>query len=106
MRQAIALNPKLPSAHMFLGIFLSQTNRPDEAERELRTETELDPKNAEAMGWLLGSVELAAGHPERATTAPLDRAAELTPDDLNVLELAGTRAQAGGERELQPDGAH
>ena len=36
----------------------------------------------------LGVVEMEDGHPERAT-GPLDRAAELAPDDLNILEYRG-----------------
>jgi Flp pilus assembly protein TadD len=87
IRQALKLDPKLNSAHMFLGIFLHQTNRQDEARIELEQEIAQNPKNAEALMWL-GMVELAAGHPERAV-GPFDRAAELQPDDLNVLEYRG-----------------
>jgi Flp pilus assembly protein TadD len=53
----------------------------------LRRETELDPKNAQAYMWQ-GVVELQDGHPEKATE-PFDRAAELAPNDLNILEYRG-----------------
>lgn len=85
VRHALELNPKLPGAHMFLGIFLSQTNHPQDAATALREEIDADPKNVEAMTWL-AQVELAAGHADQAT-GPLDQAAALAPDDLNVLEL-------------------
>ena len=52
-----------------------------------RRETELDPKNAQAWMWQ-GVVELQDGHPEKATE-PFDRAAELAPNDLNILEYRG-----------------
>lgn len=87
IRQALTLDPNLPSAHMFLGIFLHQSNRNDEARTALQQEIAANPKNPEALTWL-GMVELATGHPERAVD-PFDRAAELTPDDLNLLEFRG-----------------
>ncbi len=87
LRQAVALNPTMPSAHMFLGIFLFQTNQPEEARTQVAGELALDPNNTEALTWL-AQIDLTTGHPERAA-ASLDRAAELLPDDLNLLELRG-----------------
>ncbi len=87
LRQATALNPRLPSAHMFLGIFLFQSNQPEEARKQVAEELTLDPDNTEALTWL-ANIDLATGHPERAVTS-LDRAAELAPNDLNLLELRG-----------------
>lgn len=87
VQKSIALNPGQSSAHMFLGIFLFQANRPEEARKALQAEIASDPKNAEALTWL-GNVEMATGHAERAV-GPLDRAAELTPDDANLLEARG-----------------
>ena len=87
LNTAIRLNPRIEGAHMFLGIFLHQANRQDEARTALQQEIAHSPNNAEALTWL-GMVELAAGHPEKAV-GPFDRAAELQPDDLNVLEYRG-----------------
>ena len=87
LRRTVALNAKLPSAHMFLGVFLYQANQAEPARHELQTELALDPKNAEALTWL-GTIDLAQGHPERAVVS-FDRAAELAPDDLNLLEFRG-----------------
>lgn len=87
LQEALRLNPQLEGTHMFLGIFLHQANRQDEARAALQQEIDQHPNNAEALTWL-GMVELAAGHPERAI-GPFDRAAELQPDDLNVLEYRG-----------------
>lgn len=87
VEKALKLDSKLESAHMFLGIFYHQTNREVEARTQLQTELDQRPDNAEALTWL-GIVELAAGRPEAAAGA-FDRAAVLTPDDLNVLEYRG-----------------
>jgi len=62
-------------------------HRVDDAVAAFRRETELDPKNAQAWMWQ-GVVELQDGHPEKATD-PFDRAAELAPNDLNILEYRG-----------------
>lgn len=87
IERALELDPKLPSAHMFLGIFLSEQNRPQEAIAALREEVAGDPKNVEALTWL-GTVELGAGDAGSAANA-FDRALELSPNDLNLLELCG-----------------
>lgn len=84
IRTACQLDPKLPGAHMFLGIANYQMHRLGKAREALQTEIALNDANAEADMWL-GVVELADGHPEKAVP-PLDRAAELAPNDLNVLD--------------------
>jgi tetratricopeptide (TPR) repeat protein len=84
IRTACQLDPKLPGAHMFLGVVNYQMHRLDKAQDALQDEIALNDKNAEAEMWL-GVVELADGHPEKAVS-PLDRAAELAPNDLNVLD--------------------
>jgi tetratricopeptide (TPR) repeat protein len=84
IRTACQLDPKLPGAHMFLGVVNYQMHRLDKAREALQDEIALNDKNPEAEMWL-GVVELADGHPEKAI-APLDRAAELAPNDLNVLD--------------------
>jgi len=87
VQRCLALNPRQSSAQMFLGIFLFQANRPVEARQALEAELAHDGRNAEALTWL-GNIDMALGHPERAVVS-FDRAAELTPDDVNVLELRG-----------------
>jgi tetratricopeptide (TPR) repeat protein len=84
IRTACQLDPKLSGANMFLGIVNYQMHRLDEARKALKEAIALNDKNAEAEMWL-GVVEMADGHPERAVP-PLDKAAELTPNDLNVLD--------------------
>jgi tetratricopeptide (TPR) repeat protein len=85
--ESLRLDPGIEGGHMFRGIFLHQANRQDEARTELQKEIDAHPSNGEALTWL-GMVELSAGHPERAV-GPFDRAAELRPDDLNLLEFRG-----------------
>jgi len=87
IKEALRLNPALESANMFLGIFLHQTGRDADASAALQYEVKLNPRNAESLTWL-GTVELARGLPEKAAVA-FDRAAEIQPDDLNVLEYRG-----------------
>lgn len=87
LKTALRLNPQIEGAHMFLGIFLHQSNRQDEARTELQLEIDQNPRNAEALTWM-GMVELASGRPAKAV-GPFDRAAELHPDDLNILEYRG-----------------
>ena len=85
LREALKLDNTLPSGHMFLGIFLYQENHPEQASRELQAELSAQPDNVEALTWL-GTLDLAQDRPERAIV-PLDHAAALAPNDLNVLEL-------------------
>ena len=87
LNEALRLDPGIEGGHLFRGIFLHQSNRQDEARSELQKEIDAHPSNAEALKWL-GMVELATGHPEKAV-GPFDRAAELQPDDLNLLEVRG-----------------
>lgn len=87
IEKAIQLDPHTPGAHMFLGIADYQMNHIDQAIENLQHEINANPTNPEAQLWL-GIVELASGHPEKAT-GPLDRAAELAPKDLNILDYRG-----------------
>ncbi len=84
IRSACQLAPRLAGAHMFLGVVEYQMHHFDDARTALKNEIALNDKNAEAEMWL-GILELADGHAEKAI-APLDRAAELMPDDLNILD--------------------
>jgi tetratricopeptide (TPR) repeat protein len=87
LQKALDLNQRVPGAHMFLGITYYQMGRFDDARTALQQEVDLNSGNAEALMWL-GITELAAGHPEKAV-APLDKAAELAPKDINILDYRG-----------------
>lgn len=87
IRKALAIDPKTVGAHMFLGIAEYQSNHIHRAIEDLQQEIAEAPNNAQALLWL-GIVELESGHPEQAT-GPLDRAAELNPKDLNILDYRG-----------------
>lgn len=91
LQKSIDLNPSIRGAHLFLGIALYQTNDFEAAASSLQAEVKDHPDNIEALTWL-GIVELGAGHPDQAT-APLDRAAQLSPKDPNILDSRG-RAHA------------
>lgn len=84
IRTACGLSPALTGAHMFFGVVEYQMHHYEDAREALKNEIALNDRNAEAQMWL-GIVELADGHPE-AAIAPLDRAAELKPSDLNILD--------------------
>ncbi len=87
LRQSLALMSVQPSANLYLGIFLFQANHPADARTALQQATAQAPGSAEAWMWL-GNVDMASGRPELAVVS-FDKAAELTPDDLNLLELRG-----------------
>jgi Tfp pilus assembly protein PilF len=92
LEQAIAADPETRGAHMFLGILDYQQSKFDDALVSLNAEASLQPNNPEVLTWI-GMVELAAGHPEQATT-PLDHAAEAARPERSLL--SGTSAYAGG----------
>ena len=87
VQKAVELNPHIPSGELFLGIFLHQVGREPEAREALKLAVEQDRTNIEPLKWL-ATVDLAAGQPE-AAAASLDRAAEIAPDDEEVLESRG-----------------
>jgi tetratricopeptide (TPR) repeat protein len=87
LQKAIGLNPGIRGAHLFLGIAQYQANDFGDSATSLQTEVQDHPDSVEALTWL-GIVELGAGHPEQAT-APLDRAAQLSPKDPNILDYRG-----------------
>jgi tetratricopeptide (TPR) repeat protein len=64
-----------------------QMNHLEQARAALRQEIDLNPTSAESLMWL-GITELAAGNPEKAVL-PLDKAAELAPKDINILDYRG-----------------
>ena len=84
IRQALKLDPSAHGAHLFLGIAEYQTDQIDDAVTDLQSAVQEDPGNPQALLWL-GIVELDTGHPEKATE-PLDRASELAPKDITILD--------------------
>src|SRR2546430_4187992 len=87
LQVALNRNPQAPGALMFLGIAYFQMNHLDQARSALKQEIDQHPENAEAHMWV-GITELAAGNPEKAV-GPLDKAAELSPRDINILDYRG-----------------
>src|SRR2546430_5423293 len=87
LQVALNRNPQAPGALMFLGIAYFQMNHLDQARSALKQEIDQHPENAEAHMWV-GITELAAGNPEKAV-GPLDKAAELSPRDIYILDYRG-----------------
>lgn len=96
-RRALELNPELPAAHLWYGMFLRDQGRLAEALPELRRAEELEPLSA------LASENLAyALHMTGDSGAALEmarRAAELNPDvpipDLLLANLYRSRSDIG-----------
>lgn len=84
IQKALELDPSTRGAHLFLGIADYQTHHIDEAIANLQEAVRQDGNNPQAQMWL-GIVELESGHPELAAE-PLDRAAELAPKDVAILD--------------------
>jgi len=84
---AASIAPELQGVHLFLGISYYQMHRLPEAISALQREVALSSQSAEAFMWL-GIAELGDGSPEKAV-GPLDRASELSPKDLNILDYRG-----------------
>jgi tetratricopeptide (TPR) repeat protein len=83
----LILKPQLRGANLFLGIAAYRKNDYGVAMAALRRETKLDPKNAVAYMWI-GVTQLATGDID-AATGSLDRAAELNPNDVDILYHRG-----------------
>lgn len=84
IRQALKLDPSARGAHLFLGIAEYQTDQIDDSLVDLESAVQEDPGNPQALLWL-GIVELDTDHPDKATE-PLDRASELAPKDITILD--------------------
>ncbi len=84
IQQALKLDPATHGARLFLGIADYQTHHVEDAVANLQEAVRQDADNVQALMWL-GIVELDTGHPEKATE-PLDRAAELSPHDIGILD--------------------
>ncbi|RSL19134.1 tetratricopeptide repeat protein [Edaphobacter aggregans] len=110
LSKAIEIDPAARGAHLFLGIAQYQNNHLDEARTALKQELAQNPKSTEALTWW-GIVELAAGDPE-AAILPLDEAAKLAPNDIDVLDYrARAHSLVANEsyirmREIDPESWH
>jgi tetratricopeptide (TPR) repeat protein len=85
--KAIKLKPHLHGANLFLGVAHYKLNHYDQALVAVRKETEAYPKDASAWMWV-GVIELAKDQPEEAAAA-LDEAAQLAPDNTDILYHRG-----------------
>ena len=86
-QKALALKPRLHGANLFLGINEFRLNELDKAHVAVARETANFPQDAAAWMWL-GVVALAQEKPEDAAKA-LDKAAQLKPDDQDILYHRG-----------------
>ena len=87
LQKALAIKPRLRGANLFLGIAQFRSNQLDAAITSLRKETAAYPKDANAWMWL-GVVELEKGDGRDATDA-LDKAAKLSPNNVDILYHRG-----------------
>lgn len=85
--KALKLKPRLHGAHLFLAVAQYKLNHYDQALPAVRKETEAYPKDASAWMWL-GIIELAKEQPGEAAAA-LDKAAQLAPDNTDILYHRG-----------------
>ena len=86
-QKALELKPRLRGANLFLGIAQFRSNQLNPAIVALQKETAAYPKDANAWMWL-GVVELEKGDGPGAADA-LDRAAKLSPDNVDILYHRG-----------------
>jgi tetratricopeptide (TPR) repeat protein len=96
-RHAIELNPELPAAHLWYGMFLRDQNRLPEALPELRKAEELEPLSALASENLAYALHMAGD--SAAALEMAQRAAELNPDvaipALLLANLYRSRSEMG-----------
>jgi Flp pilus assembly protein TadD len=93
-RDYLIKRPDDPIVHYDLGYLYSALNRPDDAKEEYRRAIALDPKMAAA--YLNLGVTLMAADPASAVE-PLQKAAELTPQDARAKWLLGTALDRSGK---------
>jgi tetratricopeptide (TPR) repeat protein len=86
-QKALQLKPRLRGANLFLGVAQFRSNQMDSAIVALRKEIAAYPKDANAWMWL-GVAELEKGDGQGAADA-LDRAAKLSPDNVDILYQRG-----------------
>jgi tetratricopeptide (TPR) repeat protein len=87
LEQAVHLKPSMRGAHLFLGTIAYKRDLYKQAEDDFLAETRIDPRSAKAFMWL-GVSRLAEERPQ-AAIAPLDRAHDLDPADVDTLYHRG-----------------
>lgn len=87
LSRSVELKPNLRGANLFLGIALYRQDQYAKAAAALKHETAIDPSNAQAFMWL-GIAQLANGD-ALAASYSLDKAAQLKPDDVDILYHRG-----------------
>ena len=87
LHRSLTLSPQLRGAHLFAGIVQYRKDRYADAIASLKRETQIDSSNSKAFMWL-GVAQLAAGDAAAASVA-LDKAAELSPEDVDILYHRG-----------------
>jgi len=93
-RDYLAKKPDDAIVHYDLGYVYSALNRPADAKEEYQRATELDPKMAPAF--LNLGITLLRSDPA-AAVGPLQKAAELTPQDAHTKWLVGTALERSGK---------
>jgi tetratricopeptide (TPR) repeat protein/predicted Ser/Thr protein kinase len=94
-RRALAIDPELADAHMWLGVGLVALGRVDDAIAEIRKALELDPENGQAYQALARACWVGKG--DFASAIPLfERAIELNPEaGYSYLQLSMLLAWEG-----------
>jgi len=87
LEKALTLKPRLHGANLFLAVARYKQNHFDQALAAVRKETAAYPKDSAAWMWL-GVIGLAKDQPEEAAAA-LDKAAQLAPDNVDILYHRG-----------------
>lgn len=89
---AARLAPRLPGPHMFLAIAYLETARLDSAKSAVEEELRLTPDDTQVLT-LAGTIAMEMGDPA-AAVGPLDHASQLSPNDLDLLDLRARAYQA------------
>jgi serine/threonine-protein kinase len=93
-RRALDLNPYLPAAHLWFGMFLRDQGRLDEALPELRRAAQLDPFSVMTSVNLAHGLMVAGSHVNAVEQAT--QAAEMAPESVTAHVILATvhRAQS------------
>jgi tetratricopeptide (TPR) repeat protein len=92
LQSAARLAPRLPGPHMFLAIAYLETARLDSAKSAVEEELRLTPDDTQVLT-LAGTIAMEMGDPA-AAIGPLDHASQLSPNDLDLLDLRARAYQA------------